>query len=250
MSRLSGLPRPPYSSSTLRFWWRKYLCNANRKLVSIELFGRTMPVPDVGVEAWQLFEESHEAFGYDPLPGSFWTYVCRKIGGTTVWSQHAYAAAGDKDPGHNPIKAGQDWGDTHYRQPHVHALLGIRTNNGAQVFAWGGQWNAYQDLMHWYLVCKPSDLASGIDLGSVSWLQEDELDYRKIIDVWGPNGLEALRIAGRWTGITRHYFGSSTPAEDKNLVEIIFARDALMSIEGPAVPAPVIEYVKVVKNLA
>lgn len=248
MARLPGLPRPPYSSSTLRFWWRKYLCNNNRHMVNTVLFGRSMPVPDVSVEAWNFFENSHHFYDYSPDPGSFWTYVCRTIGGTNVWSQHAYGAAGDKDPRLNPFKAAT-WDDTRYTPAHVDALLGLRTKNGKQVFAWGGQWGKRQDLMHWYLMCKPADLASGIDPDSVSWRQENDLDYRKMIDAWGPDGLEKLRVAGRWTGVTAWYFGDSSPAADKNLVEVVLGNDALLSLVKTDAPLEV-EYVEVVKNIA
>lgn len=173
MANLLGLPRPPFSEGTLRYWWRAYRANGNGRLVSIRLFDRVMPVPDVSVDAWRLFERFLHSYRY-PASRDFWTYVVRYIGNTTTWSLHAYGIAGDKDPRRNPYKPSARWTDTLFTPALVRALLAVRTNNGKQVFAWGGQWARSQDLMHWYLVCKPSDLVTGIDPDTVALVDGEE----------------------------------------------------------------------------
>src|SRR5690606_27368692 len=47
------------------------------------------------------------------------------------------------------------------------AIKSIRTNNGKQVWAWGGDWSGNKDAMHWYICCTPRDLAYGINPASV-----------------------------------------------------------------------------------
>ncbi len=55
----------------------------------------------------------------------------------------------------------------------------------------------------------------------------DDMDYRKIIDLWGVEGLTKLRDRGAFSGDPTWYFGESLPSDDKNLVEVIFAWLAL-----------------------
>jgi len=157
-----------------------------------------MPVPDISKPAWTLFEVMLMTYGYPILPGSFWTYVVRKQKGSLLPSLHSYGIAGDKDPGLNRFILSARWSDTLFSPDLVDALLAIRTMNGKQVFAWGGQWNIRQDLMHWYLTCKPADLETGIDYTTVTvGLTQEEItfvkDLKRAVDELGSNAFGAMK---------------------------------------------------------
>jgi hypothetical protein len=44
----------------------------------------------------------------------------------------------------------------------IDAVYRVRTNNGKQVWAWGGYYRGNKDAMHFEIVCSPADLATGI----------------------------------------------------------------------------------------
>jgi hypothetical protein len=46
-------------------------------------------------------------------------------------------------------------------------ILRIRTNDGAQVWGWGGNYRTVKDAMHFEIVCTPEELATGIDWDTV-----------------------------------------------------------------------------------
>ena len=162
-----NLPKTPARQATIRWWWRKYRGNKNKKIVTGNYFGKDMPVAIDTIIAWNLFEDMLTAWRYPKLAGGFWTYVNRYIAGTKTWSLHAFGIAGDKDPNSNKYVTNAEWGWTLFSKELVTALLNVRTNSGKQVFAWGGQWKHRQDLMHWYITCSPAALASGIDYTTV-----------------------------------------------------------------------------------
>jgi len=65
--------------------------------------------------------------------------------------------------------------------------------------------------------------------------EEDDMDYRNILDRIGPNRLEALRLAGRWAGATDWYFDGSSDAVEganQNLVEVLIASDQVAGLGG------------------
>ena len=73
--------------------------------------------------------------------------------------------------------------------------------------------------------------------------KEEEMDYRKMLNLWGPEGLEKLRVAGRWSGITAYYFDGRSDAEEganQNIVEHIMVNDATLSVDesGEGTPHP------------
>lgn len=49
----------------------------------------------------------------------------------------------------------------------IDAILAIRTNSGAQVWTWGGDWRGNKDAMHFQIACTPADIASGINMATV-----------------------------------------------------------------------------------
>jgi len=173
MPSLTGT-RPRLSESTLRFSWRKYKC-APEKMVWISILNRLMKAPPETKEAWEVFDSLLKEETY---PGdNAWTYVCRFIANTTRPSTHSFGIACDLDPDKNPYLVNATWTNTILTKLLVSRLLAIRTNNKKPVFAWGGQWNSRQDLMHWYIVCRPSDLLTGIDYTTVMTITPDELEF-------------------------------------------------------------------------
>jgi hypothetical protein len=83
-------------------------------------------------------------------------YACRKVGGTSTWSQHAYGNAVDLNPGQNPMirdgvvdpVAGAGYvRRSPYRRGMVHAA-GAVTAFTAKGFPWGGRWRSLKDYMH------------------------------------------------------------------------------------------------------
>lgn len=87
-------------------------------------------------------------------------YVCRdKTGQPGVKSQHARKIALDINWTTNPYGR-----VLHTDMPRamVDDILAIRTNNGKQVWTWGGDWSGNKDAMHYQIACSPADLATGI----------------------------------------------------------------------------------------
>jgi poly-gamma-glutamate synthesis protein (capsule biosynthesis protein) len=87
-------------------------------------------------------------------------FNCRPIGGTTIWSQHAFGLAVDVNPVQNPEvvgdkvvpRAGRDYVDRsqdrtgmiHKGDSTVHAFSAIG-------WGWGGNWHSKKDYMHFSL---------------------------------------------------------------------------------------------------
>src|SRR5262249_23169773 len=49
----------------------------------------------------------------------------------------------------------------------VNDILAIRTNNGQQLWGWGGNYRSAKDAMHFEIVCAPADVATGINWSTV-----------------------------------------------------------------------------------
>ncbi|GID96677.1 M15 family metallopeptidase [Amorphoplanes digitatis] len=79
-------------------------------------------------------------------------YSCRRVSGSTAWSQHAYGLAIDVNPVQNPMVRGTSAGagfeqrDLH-RRGMMHAAGAVRAFTD-QGFHWGGRWNTLKDYMH------------------------------------------------------------------------------------------------------
>lgn len=87
-------------------------------------------------------------------------FNCRKIAGSSTWSQHAYGLAIDINPVQNPWVSGKDVvptagkayvdrsqdlpGMIHRGDATVHAFTSIG-------WGWGGKWNSLKDYMHFSL---------------------------------------------------------------------------------------------------
>ncbi len=95
-------------------------------------------------------------------------YNCRLNTSGTSYSTHAYGVALDinwlSNPYYRYLRTDMDnYGDG--RMPH--RICAIRTNNGRQVWNWGGFWSGNKDSMHYEVVCTPADLRTGINWSTV-----------------------------------------------------------------------------------
>lgn len=98
-------------------------------------------------------------------PPTTGAYVCRAITGGTGFSLHAFGIAVDIRWNENPYQTPAHYahGLTTTMPPAmVDEILGLRTNNGEQIFGWGGNYSVNKDPMHYEVVCTPADLATGI----------------------------------------------------------------------------------------
>lgn len=122
----------------------------------------------VSVEETDRFEEVYcvdvPETGCFTLADDILTGNCRMKVDGGGWSNHSYATAIDINWQLNP------YGGTKHNIPNdmAAAICRIKTNNGAQVWNWGGFWTGTRDWMHFEIVCKPSDIATGINWNTVA----------------------------------------------------------------------------------
>jgi hypothetical protein len=107
-----------------------------------------------------------EAHRYAVRPGDTGAYNCRAITGGTDHSLHAFGIALDINWNTNPYRADNVL-VTDMPKVMVANILRIRTNGGAQVWGWGGNYRTVKDTMHYEIVCTPGHLATGIDWDTV-----------------------------------------------------------------------------------
>ena len=115
------------------------------------------------VEAVKALNACLVTWNYRTIYAQTGAQNCRPKVGGGGWSIHAYGAAMDINWLLNP------YGGSHYHMPYAMAaaICRIRTNNGKQVWNWGGFWSGTRDWMHFEIVCSPRDLATGINWGTV-----------------------------------------------------------------------------------
>jgi hypothetical protein len=95
-------------------------------------------------------------------------YNCRLNTSGTAYSTHAYGIALDINWLSNPYASYlktdmRKYGDG--KMPE--RICAIRTNNGKQVWNWGGFWSGNKDAMHYEIVCTPADIRTGINWATV-----------------------------------------------------------------------------------
>jgi len=111
------------------------------------------------VEAWLALNEVLVRWAYEATPPDVGAYNCRTITGGTGYSLHAYGIAADINWGANP------YGPTlvtDMPSGMIDDIKAIRTNSGAGVFRWGGDFSGNKDAMHFEIVASPAEIASGI----------------------------------------------------------------------------------------
>lgn len=118
------------------------------------------------IEAASALSAVLRVFNYATEAADTGGFACRhKTGDPHSVSNHGRGIAIDINWRENP------YGHTlvtNMSRAMVQAICGIRTNSGAQVWNWGGNWSGNKDAMHFEIVCTPHDLATGINWATVS----------------------------------------------------------------------------------
>lgn len=130
----------------------------------VDLYGAgAVTVRPIIVQAVKALDQCLRLTSYETRQNDTGAYVCRMTASGT-WSLHAYATAMDINWQSNP------YGRTLVTDmPRVlpQRIVAIRTNNGKQVWNWGGYWSGNKDAMHYEIVCSPADLRTGINWSTV-----------------------------------------------------------------------------------
>lgn len=168
--------------------WGQPCTDGDVDLVNFVLDGRTYKVNRLGAAAWAVWESIRRKHDYHLTGNDTGFYNCRHMrhDSNMPWSVHAWAMALDVNWLENP--AGSKL-VTDIPKEMIDDLLGVRTNSGARVFRWGGDWDwdgysfdhSYVDAMHWEVVAHPLDLATGI---KVSWIDGGDSVTPEAAEFW------------------------------------------------------------------
>ncbi len=126
-------------------------------------------------EAYEVLNNIFKKHNYAPRSGVTGSYNCRQITGGSNYSLHAYrfdslftfwtnvkvtmAVAVDVNSDTNPYGKNLV---TDMPRAMVEEICAVRTNDGHQVWGWGGYYKNNKDAMHYELNCFPDQLATGI----------------------------------------------------------------------------------------
>lgn len=158
------------STSALRSIWGPP-CSSSR-MVRVSLWccdGASIVVDARTVKAWAALDAIAKKYNYKFRRADTGAYVCRQITGGSGYSLHAYGIAADFNWSTNPYfpypasKAG------HCDMPDgmIEEIRNLKTNNGAWVFGWGGDYSSIRDFMHYEIVASPQELATGINFSTI-----------------------------------------------------------------------------------
>jgi len=154
------------SQATLRIYWAP---RCRGPWATVSLYGNGRVTVDAAiVPAVKALNKILESYKYVTRYADTGAYNCRINTSGTAWSLHAYAIALDINWQSNPysryLRTNMfQYGD--HRMPY--RICDIRTNNGKQVWNWGGFWSGNKDAMHYEIVCTPADLRTGINPATV-----------------------------------------------------------------------------------
>lgn len=154
------------SQSTVRYWWRP-VCTGPWATVSLNGYGRVSVRPAI-VEAVKALNQVLRAYRYSTRAADTGAYNCRRVTGGSSYSLHAYAIALDINWQTNPYSRTlrtDMFRNGDGRMPY--RIQAIRTNNGKQVWRWGGFFSGNKDAMHYEICCSPADLRTGIRWSTV-----------------------------------------------------------------------------------
>jgi peptidoglycan hydrolase-like protein with peptidoglycan-binding domain len=153
------------NTTQLRSVWAP-ACDLSR-LRTVELVqGVRVQCHERTTSAVQALGRVLEAHGYYVRSGDTGAFNCRQITNGTGHSLHAFGIAIDINWSTNPFRSDNVL-VTDMPGVMVRNILRIRTNSGAQVWGWGGNYRSVKDAMHYEIVCTPEDLESGIDWDTV-----------------------------------------------------------------------------------
>lgn len=209
------------TTSELRAVWAPPCDPSLLKTVELVQGVRVQCRAEIGT-AVQALGRVLEAHNYVVRAGDTGGYNCRDITGGSGHSLHAYGIAIDINWNTNPYRKDNVL-VTDMPRAMVRNILRIRTNNGKQVWGWGGNYRTVKDPMHFEIVCTPEDIATGID--------------------WSTVHQPALRPEAphRWPLLRR---GDRGPAVEKlhDLLGVARPGEAGYGIFGPKTEAAVREY--------
>lgn len=117
------------------------------------------------VEAVKAMDAVLRRHNYRTWSNQTGAFNCRRVKGTNSWSTHAYGVAIDINWLVNLYTSRLR---TNISPSLARDITGIRTNNGRQVWNWGGYWAGKKDSMHFQIACTPGDLATGINWRTVN----------------------------------------------------------------------------------
>lgn len=153
-----------------------------------------------------------DVFGYRTRRKDTGAYNCRQITAGKGHSLHSYGIALDLNWTSNGYRSTNDGIlDTDMPAAMVGAILAIRTVNGRQVWGWGGNYRSIEDPMHYEIVCRPADLATGIDWRTVPALGPVPVDVSWVPLVVVPQASRATengRRVQRALNLLRPYTGA------------------------------------------
>lgn len=157
-------------------------CETSATAGKVVLNGKTYSLHKDAVGAFAIFEDIRAKHNYQNPGTDTGFYNCRHMqhNPSLPWSYHSWGMALDlnwlQNPAGNKLVTDQP-------KAFRDELLALRTNSGARVFRWGGDWDwdgetndhSYIDAMHWELVAHPLDVATGYNY-SMSFLPIKEGD--------------------------------------------------------------------------
>jgi hypothetical protein len=154
------------TQSQIRAYWAP---RCTGPFATVSLYGAGKVTVDAAiVSAVKALDKVLIAYSYETRRIDTGAYNCRSNTSGTGWSMHAYGVAVDINWQSNPysrvlrtdmLRNGDG------KMPH--RICMIRTNNGRQVWNWGGFWTGNKDAMHFEIVCTPADLRTGINWSTV-----------------------------------------------------------------------------------
>ena len=146
-----------HSTSELRQLWAPP-CQSAKTTVSLYGEGR-VTVDNRTLDAVAALNAVLAKWNYWTRREDTGAYNCRQITGGTNYSLHAYGIALDLNWQTNP------YGPTlitDMPKGMVDEIKAIRTNQGAVVWRWGGDYSGNKDAMHYEVVASPAELTAGI----------------------------------------------------------------------------------------
>lgn len=153
------------SQSQIKYYWAP---RCSGPWATVSLYGAGKVTVDAAiVPAVKALNQVLTAYKYYTRYADTGAYNCRRTASGS-WSLHAYSIAMDINWQTNPYSRYLrtdmfKYGDG--RMPH--RICAIRTNNGKQIWNWGGFWSGSKDAMHYEIVCSPADLRTGINWSTV-----------------------------------------------------------------------------------
>lgn len=128
--------------------------------------GLRLPVRAELVDLTAMLIDETERLGYDVRPGETWGFACRRISGSSTWSNHAWGLAVDLNAPANPY-ASADWHARNARGPWPHLVSDIPPKVVALWegcgYRWGGRYLTKPDPMHLEFMGTPQDAAAATE---------------------------------------------------------------------------------------